>query len=168
LVNKNRVATSYTTTSRKIDLKSYSVDHASGLRVNRRIMPLPQGFLEQLPLKSDAELYDMLAHQDDYLPEALAAAKDELNKRNLAPERVAQIEATVQSQKAAAESKAQERLGWPMRIFIFLFCAGLVGAVLAVYYDSKGYNRKAADCWLAMGVSIAFYLAIGVFAWLTK
>ena len=131
-------------------------------------MPLPQGFLEQLPLKSDAELYDMLAHQDDYLPEALAAAKDELNKRNLAPERVAQIEATVQSQKAVAESKAQERLGWPMRIFIFLFCAGLVGAVLAVYYDSKGYNRKAADCWLAMGVSIAFYLAIGVFAWLTK
>jgi hypothetical protein len=34
----------------------------------------------------------MLAHQDDYLPEALAAAKEEVSKRNLAPERVAQLE----------------------------------------------------------------------------
>jgi hypothetical protein len=125
-------------------------------------MSLPKGFWEQVPLKTDAELYDMLAHQDDYLPEAIAAAKDELSKRNLAPERVAQLEDTVQSQKAAAEAKAQERLGWPMRILIFIFCARLFGAVLAVYYDSKGYKRKASDCWITLGVSIAFHLGAGV------
>jgi phosphotransferase system glucose/maltose/N-acetylglucosamine-specific IIC component len=130
-------------------------------------MPLPNDFGEQLSLKTDAELYDMIAHRDDYLSESIAAAKDELSKRNLTPERAEQIEFTAQSKKAAEESKAQERLGWPMRIFIFLFCAGLVGALLAVYYDSKGYKRKAADCWLAMGVSIVFYLAIAVFAWMT-
>jgi len=116
-------------------------------------MPLPKDFWEQLPLKTDAELYDMLAHREDYLPEALAAAKDELSKRNLAPERVAQLEAGVRTQKAAAESKAQERLGWPMRIFIFIFCAGLFGAVLAVYYDSKGYKQKSTDCWVTLGVN---------------
>jgi phosphotransferase system glucose/maltose/N-acetylglucosamine-specific IIC component len=125
-------------------------------------MSLPKDFLEQLPLKTDTELYDMLAHQEDYLPEALTAAKDELSKRNLAPERVAQIEATVQSQKVAEETKAQEQLGWPMRIFIFIFCAGLPGAVLAVYYDSKGYKRKASDCWITLGVSVAFHLVAGV------
>jgi len=125
-------------------------------------MSLPKDFWEKLPLKTDAELYDMLAHQDDYLPEALAAAKDELSKRNLAPERVAQIEATVQSQIAATETKAQESLSWPMRIVIFIFCAGLFGALLAVYYDSKGYKKKASDCWITLGISIAFHLAAGV------
>jgi|ERR1017187_1371432 phosphotransferase system glucose/maltose/N-acetylglucosamine-specific IIC component len=124
-------------------------------------MSLPQDFWKQLPLKTDAELFDMLAHQGDYLPEALAAAKDELSRRNLAPEKVAQIEATVQSRKVGEETKAQERLGWPMRIFIFIFCAGLFGAVLAVYYESKGYRKKSADCWITLVVSVAFHLVAG-------
>ena len=126
-------------------------------------MTLPKSFWEQLSLKTDAELCDILAHQEDYLPEALAAAKDELSKRNVAPERVAQLEAGVQSQQAAADAKAQERLDWPTRIFIFLFCAGLLGLVLAVYYDGKGYKRKASDCWVTLAVSLAFYSAVGVF-----
>jgi hypothetical protein len=130
-------------------------------------MPLPEGFDEQLPLKTDAELYEMIVNKDDYLTEAIAAAKAELSRRNLPSEKVEQIKAVALSEKAAVESKAQERLGWPMRILIFLFCAGLLGAVLAVYYDSKGYKRKAADCWLTMGISFLFYLAIGVLAWLT-
>ena len=131
-------------------------------------MTLPKDFWDQLPLKTDAELYDMLAHQEDYLPQALAAAKNELSKRNLAPERVAQLEAGVQTQTAVAETKAQERLGWPMRIFIFIFCAGLLGAVLAVYYDSKGYKRKATDCWVTLGISVAFHLLAGGFLYANR
>ena len=129
-------------------------------------MALPTDFWEQLPLKTDAELYDMLAHQDDYLPEALAAAKDELGKRNLAPERVAQLEATVRSQATEAEAKAQERLGRPVRIFIF--CAGLPGALLAVYYDNKGYKQKALDCWITLGVSIAFHVVAGLLIYASR
>jgi hypothetical protein len=121
-------------------------------------MSLPKGFVEQLPLKADADLYDMLAHQEDYLPEALTAAKEQLSKRNLPPERIAQIEAAAQAQRASAEVIAQERLGWPMRIFLFLFFAGIFGAVLAAYYDSKGYKKKASDCWITMIASIAFHL----------
>ena len=131
-------------------------------------MSLPKEFWEQLPLKTDTELYDIVAHQDDYSPEALTAARDELSKRNLAPERVAQIEATVQSQMAAAETKAQEPLSWPMRIFIFIFCAGIFGAVLAVYYDSNGYKRKASDCWITLGVSVAFHLVAGAILYSTR
>jgi hypothetical protein len=131
-------------------------------------MKLPKDFLEQLPLKSNADLYDILAHQEDYLPEALAAAKDELSKRKLAPERVAKLQAGVETQKAAVDAKAQERLVWPMRIFIFFFCAGLFGPVLAAYYDSKGYKRKATDCWVTLGVSLAFHLVAGVFLYSSR
>ena len=126
-------------------------------------MSLPKDFWEQLPLKTDAELYDLLAHQNDYLPQAVAAAKSELSKRNLAPERTAQLEAAVQSEHAAAETKAQERLGWPLRLLIFMFCAGMLGALLAVYYESKGYKRKASDCWITLGISAACHLIAGVF-----
>ena len=133
-----------------------------------RTMALPKDFWEHLPLKTDAELYDILAHQEDYLPEALAAARDELSKRNLAPDRVAQLEAAVQSEKAVADTKAEERLGWPMRIFIFIFCAGLLGAVLAIYYDRKGFKRKASDCWITLGVSIVFHIVAGVFVQLMR
>ena len=125
-------------------------------------MTLPSEFWEQLPLMTDAELYDMLAHPEDYLPEALSAAKVELSKRNLPPEEVAQLEAKVQSQAAEAEARAQERLGWPTRIFIFIFCAGIVGPLLAVYYDNKGYKQKASDCWVTLAASIAFHVVGGV------
>ena len=125
-------------------------------------MSLPQDFWDQLPSKSDAELYDMLAHEQDYLPEVVAAARQEIGKRNLAPERLAQLDAAVQSQTVAEAAKAEERLGWPMRILIFFLCAGIAGAILAVYYDSKGYKRKARDCWVTLGVSVAVHVVLGV------
>ena len=118
-----------------------------------------------MPSKSDAALYDMLVHEQDYLPEALAAARQEIGKRNLAPERVAQLEAVVQSQTAAEGAKADERLSWPMRILIFFLCAGIAGAVLAVYYDSKGYKTKARDCWITLGVSVAVHVLLGALAY---
>jgi hypothetical protein len=124
-------------------------------------MSLPKDFWEQLPLKSDSELFAMLTQQEDYLPEALAAAKAELSKRNLAPERTAQLETAAQSRKAEEVSKRNERLSWPMRILIFILCAGILGAILAVYYDSKGYKRKAAESWITLAVSLAFHLFVG-------
>jgi hypothetical protein len=125
-------------------------------------MSLPQDFWDELPLKSDTELYDMLAHEQDYLPEALAAAKKELGRRNLAPETVAQLETIAQSRKSAEECKAEEPLSWPLRILVFVFLAGLLGALLAVRYDSRGYRRKAADCWAILAASVAFHLLIGL------
>ena len=123
-------------------------------------MSLPEDFWEQLPRKTDAELYDMLVHQDDYLPEALAAAKEELQKRNLKPERAIELEAVAQTQRAAEDAKAGLRLGWPMRILIFLLCSGLFGAPLAVYYSSKGFKRKASDCWFTMSASIGVHILL--------
>src|SRR6185369_2025053 len=54
-------------------------------------MPLPQQFLKELPEKTDEQLYDMLGHADDYMPEALEAARTELRRRKLPPERAVKI-----------------------------------------------------------------------------
>jgi hypothetical protein len=124
-------------------------------------MTLPKDFWDQLPLKSDAELYDMLTHEQDYLPQALAAARQEIEKRSLAPARVAEFEAAVQSQKTVEVAKAEEPLGWPTRIFIFLLCAGIAGAILAAYYDNKGYKTKARECWITLAASLAVHIVVG-------
>jgi hypothetical protein len=125
-------------------------------------MALPKDFWEQLSQKSDAELYDILAHKEDYLPEALIAATDQLKKRNLAPEKLAELESDVERKKAIEDTKAQEPLSWFMRIFIFVFCSGLFGAMFAVYYSNQGYKKKASDCWITLALSVAFHIVIGV------
>ena len=62
-------------------------------------MSLPKDFWDQLPQKTDVELYDMLAHQDDFQPEALAAFREEVRKRNLPAEKVEQLEALPNQEK---------------------------------------------------------------------
>ena len=124
-------------------------------------MALPKEFWEELPQKSDAELYDILAHEEDYLPEALAAAKEELSKRNLVPEKAAALKDAAQSQKSKEDAKAQEPLSWLMRFIFFFFCAGLVGALFAVNYSNQGYKKKASDCWVVLAISMVSHLLLG-------
>jgi hypothetical protein len=123
-------------------------------------MKLPSGFWEQLPGKSAEELYDMLLHEADYLPEALVATRDELARRNLPPPRAAQLQQAAQSNLAIEQDKASVPLDWPLRILIFVVCSGLLGMILAVYYDNKGYKRKARDCWVTLGVSALVHLGL--------
>src|SRR5690349_15271519 len=66
-------------------------------------LPLPKTFWEQLPRKTDLELYEVLRQRGDYLPEALAAVKAEMQRRNLSSsERMAEL--------AAASTRSRERL----------------------------------------------------------
>lgn len=114
--------------------------------------PLPSQFWEELPQKSDIELYEMLAQKDDYLPEAVAAAGDELRRRNLDIPKAAQIQSIVESQILNREKKAHERLSWPTRLLIAVGVAMALGIlpffIVVGYYHMQGYKQKAKDCWI--------------------
>src|SRR3954447_4847460 len=125
-------------------------------------MPLPTDFLELLHGKTDEKLYEEIAHPDDFLPEAVSAAREELGKRDLPPERVAHLETTAQSQIAADEPKASQRLGWGMRVFIFVFAGLLTGVFAAIYYENKGYKRKAREAWVTLAISLAAHALLGM------
>jgi len=129
----------------------------------------PTEFWRHLPQRSDGELFEMLAHQDAYLPESLAAVREELRKRNLPAERATQLEAATQSLINEEHAKSGARLGWPMRIVIFFTCtqvhlmfALILGALLAVRYDSKGFKRRASDCWAATAIGSAVQFVVMV------
>jgi hypothetical protein len=136
-------------------------------------MQLPSAFLAELPQRTNEELYDMLAHADDYLPEALEAARAELGKRNLSPERVANLESVSQQNRSNEQHKADESLGWIVRILMFLssmtiFLAMLGLAIMPSRYQSRGYTKKAKQCWTCWGVGLAFWVLLWVAVFLVR
>lgn len=87
-------------------------------------MNLPSNFTETLLSRTDEELYEMLAHETDYLPEALEAARGELGRRNLPVERQHHLQAVTEPKVADEASK------WPRRILILLGVCAVVGLAL--------------------------------------
>lgn len=125
-------------------------------------MPLPPDFQKQLAERTDADLYDMLAHRDDYLPEALDAARVEIGRRNLPQEKVAQLQATVEEQKSQEHKKAELELPWYVKALIFV---GLFPVIwFAIYYEYQGYKKKARQCWAWAGFGLIFWFVVGVLA----
>jgi len=55
-------------------------------------MKLPEDYQQAIRTMSDEQLDDMLAHEADYLPNAIAAAKAELSLRELAVDKQADAE----------------------------------------------------------------------------
>jgi hypothetical protein len=63
-------------------------------------MNLPKDFAQKLAAMEDEQLFDMLAHSEDYLTEALDAARQEISLRGLDA-------AAVASLRAAAREKVR-------------------------------------------------------------
>ena len=126
-------------------------------------MKLPPDFQKTLAEKPADALYQMLAQADDYLPETLAAAREELGRRNLAPEKVAdEIESFKQAGRADEASRNAEPLAWPLRISI-LILGGTVGIPAALYYWTKGgYKRKFRESLIWILYAIVFWLGFSV------
>ncbi len=88
-------------------------------------MPLPKTFLEELPDKTDEQLYFMLGNTEDYMPEALEAAKAELGRRGRPTDET--ILQQYQKDRVMIELQMSGRLPKPARKRGLLF---LVGGVL--------------------------------------
>ena len=84
----------------------------------------------------------MLAHSRDYLPEALAEAREELERRGFVPGRVdAEVQSILGEIAADEAGKNSEPLGWGLR-FVILFLGIILGIPLALYYSIKGGHRR--------------------------
>jgi len=109
-------------------------------------MWMTREFKTAVAAKTDGELYGMVAHAEDYVPEAIAAAQAEVQRRHLTPERGAQLEALAQAAKTEETRMAGEPLRWISRILLLLM-PGMVG-FFAAYYLSRGYDAREDQCWL--------------------
>ena len=126
-------------------------------------MALPADFQERLAEKTEEELYAMLAHRDDYLPEAFDAARAELARRNLSPERVEQLQAVAEAQKSQENKVAEEGLSKWVIATIFIGLAPF--AFFAIYYSNKGARRKVRQCWFWAICGALFWALVRILNW---
>lgn len=104
----------------------------------------------------------MLAHDVDYLPEAIAAVRVEIERRNLDPVLVAELRSDSEASRVREVQAAEKSLSWLAKIALFVFSlffpiilipAGLLGTV----YRQKGYVRKSKECWTWMWYGVGFW-----------
>ena len=117
---------------------------------------------------SDEELLEIIQHSKDYVPECLKAADEELKKRNILVEKIADTKQNISKLDDIAETKAIQPLSWILRILMFLFPLGIIQILLYQYYDSRGYKRKGSECWKWMFYGLIFYVVVVVVMMILK
>jgi hypothetical protein len=91
---------------------------------------------------SDEELYDILAHPNNYVSEALEAARDALRSRNLNPATAAALE-TSALQKTAEDSTAAARAKLQMKWVILVLVASFGIAFVRACVDAKQKSKAS-------------------------
>jgi hypothetical protein len=98
-------------------------------------MPLPKDFSEQLPLRTDEDLFGALARQEDYLPEALAAIRAELRRRDLSLDREQEIKVRALAQLGAEKRQTEPGQTWPPKwpqiLGFITYSTALLGLIAA-------------------------------------
>lgn len=131
-------------------------------------MPLPKEFLEELPKKTNDQLYFMLGNADDYTPEALEAAKTELRRRGLAIDET--ILQRYQKDRIMIALQMSGRLPKPARKRGILFLiGGVLGGTIIVTCISFATNWSYLYRWLG-ALAFAALLCVCLFCkrWLAK
>jgi hypothetical protein len=125
-------------------------------------MSHPNSYNDKMREITDEELYEMLTHDNNYVPEAIMAAKNELATRSLSPERIAEIQSGLKKEDERNVALASIPLQWPIRILMFIFSFGMLQAIIGEYYRSKGYERKHQECWTWMKYGLFFWVSLAI------
>jgi hypothetical protein len=115
---------------------------------------------------TDEELYEMLYHDKNYVPEAILAAKHELETRNLTPERSAEIEDILKQQDEKNAVLASIPLQWAIRILMLIFSFGIIQAIFGESHRNRGYQRKYRECWTWMKYGLFFWVSLTILLFL--
>lgn len=125
---------------------------------------LPHGFAERLRAMGDGELLEMLVRADDYLPPAVALAREEAARRGLSPASLDAVKAHVAEVDAAAARRADEPLSTMERLLLVLMPLNLWLILRMVAHGGFGYERRAREArrWMLYGVAIWIAVAVVV------
>lgn len=124
-------------------------------------MAPPQEFYRSLSKRSTTSIIDALASARDYDPEAIRAFEEELRRRGVPADSLAeQVTASIAWQKPKNQ-RAEEALEWPVR----MVCLFLIVPIFLYWdYQSKGFTRKAHESlrWGFFGIGAYLLFAISL------
>jgi hypothetical protein len=117
-------------------------------------------FRIEMAKRTDKELIQVLTvDKDNYLPEALSAANEEFEKRNLLEEKISSITKDVTQKKEIENRKATEPLDIAIKVTTF-FLPLILTLILSAFYKAGGYDRKARDLAVWTLYGFCFYAII--------
>lgn len=127
-----------------------------------------ESYATQMRDLGNEELYEIVqfGQEDEFVPEAVLAAKKEFDRRHLSSEQHAELAQSIQEKRQQKKKLAGKRLSWPARIAFFVFPLGFLPIVIlvivAMFLESKGYSRKSSEAYKWMGVGVVFWIGLGV------
>jgi hypothetical protein len=112
--------------------------------------------------KTDNELISILTiEKENYQLEAIEAAETEFKNRKLSDKEIETVNQINEKKAIIAQNKSEEPLGIEYKILLFF--VPLRVFALSVYYENKGYDRKAKETVRWSYVGFAFYVLLLVF-----
>src|SRR5437868_10173043 len=117
-------------------------------------------FEKQMEKASDAELLKIVTlDRDDYQGAAVIAAENELARRNLTTEQIADASTANVIEKTARDTKANLPLDFYWIPFALIF-PGIFQMIISGIFKGEGYDRKARELtkWTLLG--LGFYILL--------
>lgn len=119
-------------------------------------------FSDRMKLKSDDELiWIVFAQNEAYRPLAVEAAKNELEKRQIAPEIMEACLAEIDGYRSDEKKKAEVKAPVYQMIFVFVFPFAGVSYSSAILGDS-GYAKAASQLGKARLYGFVMYIVLAV------
>lgn len=105
-------------------------------------MTMQFDFKSVMAKKTDSELFAILAESEKYQPDALLAAKKEMEVRNLSESEMVNAKISYESARQEAEVKGNKGLAF--RDYAILLLLPVIGIfIVSGLYRSEGYDTKA-------------------------
>lgn len=118
-------------------------------------------FTEVMVQKSDSELLEIVTKlKDDYQQEAVVAAQNEIEKRNLSVGQVEQAELEIEEKEKKNSERENNPLGFGQKILFLIFFWGVIPWVMAGTFKADGYTKKYKDAWKFMRIGMGVFFGI--------
>ncbi|MFH2143093.1 MAG: hypothetical protein ABIJ97_11755 [Bacteroidota bacterium] len=121
-------------------------------------------FKSVMGTRTDAELIEIVTElKNDYQPDAVIAAQEEIIIRNLTPDKVKKAEEKEKQEekKAEIESRNKDNTNVPLQIYwkiITLISPGLFNLLIGENYKKEGFERRYKEMWRWTFYGLGFYI----------
>jgi hypothetical protein len=123
------------------------------------VLQIENHFTKTMKDKTDIDLVEIIFYKkENYTNEALIAAENELQNRNLEVTIINSFKDKLAIKDTIEQRKATLKLAWGWKLACF-FLPGLFTIIVILYYNNKGYEKSSTEAinWTCFG--ILFYLS---------
>lgn len=117
-------------------------------------------FHSVMSTRTDRELIDIVSiSRNDYQPEAIKAAEEELSKRNINLDTIEKTKKGICNDIELRKTKAQKPLQTYWKVLTFIF-PGILNLFFAFVFTVDGYDTRTREMWKWTAYGFCFYVVI--------